>query len=80
MPVLKSLADLLNKELKEVHSAERQLSRTLPKLAKDGSTPNLCSRAARSRAQTARGPEPARVRRGGLPASAHTRRSAQCGI
>ena len=33
-PALKSPTDLLTKELKEIYSAERQLSRTLPRLIK----------------------------------------------
>jgi ferritin-like metal-binding protein YciE len=38
---LKSPADLLTQELKEIHSAERQLSRALPKLAKAASSQRL---------------------------------------
>src|SRR5512135_2226418 len=38
---LKSPTDLLTQELKEIHSAERQLSRALPKLAKAASSPRL---------------------------------------
>jgi len=35
MPMLRSPEDLLATELKEIYSAERQLSRTLPRLAKN---------------------------------------------
>src|SRR5512132_3387025 len=38
---LQSPADLLTQELKEIHSAERQLSRALPKLAKAASSQRL---------------------------------------
>jgi ferritin-like metal-binding protein YciE len=38
---LKAPTDLLTQELKEIHSAERQLSRALPKLAKAASSQRL---------------------------------------
>ena len=38
---LKSPADLLTQELKEIHGAERQLTRALPKLAKAASSQRL---------------------------------------
>jgi ferritin-like metal-binding protein YciE len=38
---LKSPTDMLTQELKEIHSAERQLSRALPKLAKAASSQRL---------------------------------------
>src|SRR5215213_219602 len=34
MPALRSAEDLLTTELKQIHSAERQLSRALPRLAR----------------------------------------------
>ena len=34
MPALRSPEDLLAMELKQIHSAERQLSRALPRLAR----------------------------------------------
>lgn len=39
--VLRSPTDLLTQEMKEIHSAERQLSRALPKLAKAASSQRL---------------------------------------
>jgi ferritin-like metal-binding protein YciE len=39
--VLRSPTDLLTQEVKEIHSAERQLSRALPKLAKAASSQRL---------------------------------------
>jgi len=41
MPALRSPEDLLATELKEIHSAERQLSRALPRFSKKLQTPRL---------------------------------------
>ena len=41
MPALRSPQDMLLTELKEIHSAERQLSRALPRLAKQVSSEQL---------------------------------------
>jgi len=41
IPKLKSPQDLLTQEIKEIHSAERQLSRAIPKLAKAVSSEKL---------------------------------------
>lgn len=41
MPALRSPQDMLVTELKEIHSAERQLSRALPRLAKQVSSERL---------------------------------------
>jgi ferritin-like metal-binding protein YciE len=41
MPALRSPQDVLVTELKEIHSAERQLSRALPRLAKQASSERL---------------------------------------
>lgn len=41
MPALRSPQDMLVTELKEIHSAERQLSRALPRLAKQASSEAL---------------------------------------
>jgi ferritin-like metal-binding protein YciE len=41
MPALRSPEDLLATELKEIHSAERQLSRALPRFSKKVQTPRL---------------------------------------
>jgi ferritin-like metal-binding protein YciE len=48
---LKSPIDLLTLELKEIHSAERQLSRALPRIARNVSSQRLCEMLERRREQ-----------------------------
>src|SRR3954454_13921847 len=53
MPALRSAEDLLTTELKQIHSAERQLSRALPRLAKQVDSDRLREMLDRRREQGA---------------------------
>ena len=53
MPALRSAEDLLTTELKQIHSAERQLSRALPRLAKQVNSDRLREMLDRRREQGA---------------------------
>src|SRR5919205_1680207 len=53
MPALRSPEDLLAMELKQIHSAERQLSRVLPRLAKQVDSDRLREMLDRRREQGA---------------------------
>src|ERR671917_883867 len=53
MPALRSAEDLLATELKQIHSAERQLSRALPRLAKQVDSDRLREMLERRREQGA---------------------------
>lgn len=53
MPALRSVEDLLTTELKQIHSAERQLSRALPRLARQIDSDRLREMLERRREQGA---------------------------